>query len=62
MSCACENRRMSKELERFRRLAKALARMEDETVAIYLNEDGTYGFTSAKFEIEKEIVEFISPY
>ena len=64
MSCACENKRMSQELERFRRLAKAWAMMEGQTAAIYKNEDGTYGFASisAESEIGKQIVEYITPY
>lgn len=62
MSCACENRRMSQELDRIRRLAKALAKMESQTVCIYRNGDGTYGFCTIENEINKEIVEYITPY
>lgn len=62
MSCGCENQRMSSERERMRRLAKALAKMEDATVALYRNEDGTYGFALASTEIKKPIVEYITPY
>ncbi len=35
--------------------------MEGETVVIYRNDDGTYGFVTAD-ENDKEIVEYITPY
>lgn len=64
MSCACEHKRMGQELERFRRLAKAWAKMEGNTAIIYKNDDGTYGFASisAASEIGKPIVEYITPF
>lgn len=62
MSCACEHKKMSSEYKRILRLAKALAKLEDENVAIYANGDGTYGFCLASLEIDKTIVEYISPY
>lgn len=64
MSCACYNRRMGQDLERFRRLVKAWARMEGETAVIYKKDDGTYGFASisAESEIGKKIVEYVTPY
>lgn len=62
MSCACEHQRMGRELDRIRRLAKALAKMDDTVVAIYQNADGTYGFQSANNEINKPIIEFITKY
>lgn len=62
MSCACEHKRMGKELDRFQRLAKAWAKMNGETAVIYKNADGTYGFASISVEIGKPIVEYISPY
>lgn len=64
MSCACENKRMSQEFERIRKLAKAWAKMECKTAIVYKNNDGTYGFTSisAELEIGKLIVEYITPY
>lgn len=62
MSCACENKKMGQELERFRRLAKAWAKMEGETAVIYKNDDGTYGFCSVAQEIDNPIVEYITPY
>lgn len=61
MNCGCENRKLSQELDRTRRLAKALAIMEDKTVAIYRREDSTYGFT-AELDTENKIIEYISPY
>lgn len=61
MSCACEQKRLSSEYERMRRLAKATAKLEHQTVALYKNNDGTYGFTT-DIEIDKPIVEYISPY
>lgn len=62
MSCACEHKRLGSELERVRKLAKAYARMQGETVVLYLNGDGTYNFTLASAEIDKPIVEYISQY
>lgn len=61
MSCACEHKKMASEYERMWRLAKATAALEDKTVALYKNDDGTYGFT-IDAEIDKPIVEFVSPY
>lgn len=62
MSCACMNKKLGSELDRFRRLAKGYAKMEDATVAIYKNDDGTYGFSRADVEIDKPIIEYITPY
>lgn len=61
MSCACENRRYSGEYERIRQLAKALAILENCTVALFRKDDGTFDFT-IDIDIDKPIVEFISPY
>lgn len=61
MSCACENKKMSSEYERMKRLAKASAKLNDKTVALYINDDRTYGFT-IDTEIDKKILEYISPY
>ncbi len=61
MSCACEHIKMSSQYERMRRLAKVTAGIHGQTVALYQNEDGTYDFTTDT-EIDKSIVEFISPY
>ena len=52
---------MASEYERMLRLAKATAQLHDKTVALYKNDDGTYGFTTDT-EINKPIVEFVSPY
>lgn len=62
MSCACENKKMSSEYKRILRLAKAFAQIQGDTVAIYANADGTYGFCLASLEIEKTIIEYISQY
>lgn len=62
MSCDCEHKRLGRDIERFRKLAKAWARMNDEAAVIYKNPDGTYGFTSISDEIEKPIVEYITQY
>ena len=62
MSCGCENRRKSQELDRQRKLAKKLAMMEDEAVAIYLNDNGTYGFAGVSEEIDKKIIEYVTQY
>lgn len=61
MSCACEHKKMASEYERMLRLAKATAILHEKTVALYKNDDGTYGFTTDT-EIDKTIVEFVSPY
>lgn len=62
MSCACNNRRLAQEYERIYRLAKGLAVMEGKDCVIFKNEDGTYGFLAADREIDKEIVEYVTPY
>lgn len=62
MSCACEHKKMSGDLERIRKLAKAFALMEEKEVVIYRQSDGTYGFTCSNNEIDKPIIEYISPY
>lgn len=62
MSCACEHKKLGKELERIRRLAKGFAVAESVTVVLFKNSDGTYGFCSADNEISKEIIEYITPY
>ena len=61
MSCACEHKKMSSEYERMKKLAKTTARIHEQTVALYQNDDGTYDFTTDT-EINKPIIEFISPY
>ena len=62
MSCGCENKRLGSELERARRLAKAFAIEQEITVALYRNEDGTYRFCPIDTEIDKTIIEYITPY
>lgn len=62
MSCGCENKMLGKDLERIRRLAKIWAKGENETVVIYLNDDGTYGFAPMSAEIKKPIKEYITAY
>lgn len=62
MSCACENRRLGQEIDRYRRLAKAWAKAEGVIAVIYKNEDGTYGFMAASDENDKTIIEYITPY
>lgn len=63
MSCACEQKKLSMELERIRRLAKNLAQIEQEEVILFKNPDGTYGFTcSSEIDNDKTFIEYISPY
>lgn len=62
MSCACENGKKSREIERFRRLAKAWARLEGKTAVIFKKEDGSYGFMSADIAIGKNIIEYVTQY
>lgn len=61
MSCACEHKRLASEYDRMRRLAKAAAKLRGKTVALYKNDDGTYGFTTDT-DSDKSIVEYITPY
>lgn len=53
---------MASQYERIRRIAKAWSRMEDAVAVIFRNEDGTFGFVSAAENIQKPIVEYITPY
>lgn len=62
MSCACENKKLGSELARIRRLAKGYAQMEGSTVAIVKKGDGTYDFCKVTDEIDKPIIEYITPY
>lgn len=62
MSCACEHKKLGSDLDRIRKLAKAFAQMEQKTVAITQNDDGTYGFCVLSDEISKPIIEYISEY
>lgn len=65
MSCGCENRKMAMELDRTRRLAKALAKMEGQTVGIYAKTDGTWCFDVIRKLNEPErnkVKEYITPY
>lgn len=62
MSCACEHKRLGQQIDRIRRLAKAWAESEDMTVVIYKNYDDTYGFAPITTEIDKPIIEYITPY
>ncbi len=62
MSCACNNKRLAQEYDRIWRLAKGWAKMEEATAVIYKCEDGTYGFASEIDEIDKQIVEYVTPY
>lgn len=62
MNCGCEHKRLASERERIRRLAKAFAITEETTVAMYRNEDDTYGFEPIDRVGKKEIVEYITPY
>ena len=62
MSCACEHKKLGSDLDRIRRLAKAYAEMEQTTVAIVRNSDGTYGFCALSDNITKPIIEYISEY
>lgn len=62
MSCACEHKQMDSDLERMRRMAKACARLEGATMAIYRKSDGTYGIERESGETDKMIVEYITQY
>lgn len=54
--------RLSKELERVRRLAKVYAALEGRTAVIYRRTDGIYGFMPSGEETDNEIVEYVTPY
>lgn len=64
MACRCENMQRARELDRMRHLAKALARMESQTVVLFQRNDGTYDFdTELNYRDEKgTIVEYITRY
>ncbi len=62
MSCGCENKRLSAERERIRRLAKAWAVMEQAVAVLYKKADGTYGFAPESENVDVEIIELITPY
>lgn len=62
MSCACEYRKYTEQINNIRRLAKLMAIDENVTIAIYKNDDGTYGFNKEEYCENKNIVEYISPY
>ena len=62
MSCACENRKNAGDLDRIRRIAKKFAQMEQTTVAIIRNNDGTYGFSAVTEKKANPIIEYISEY
>lgn len=62
MSCACENKKYSQDLERIRNLAKAYAKLEGVTVSILKRKDGTYYFEAVSQENKTNIIEFITPY
>ena len=55
MSCGCKNREMAMQLERARRLAKALAKIEGENVYLYQRDDGSYGFDIKKNLSETDV-------
>lgn len=62
MSCACENNRLARELQRIRTLAKVLAKSEGQIVVVYRNPDGTFGFVCEAYAEKKIIIEYITPY
>lgn len=62
MSCACEQKKLSSEYERMKRLAKAAAKLRDETVALCRNPDGTYRLAFPDEKLTGEAVEYFSPY
>lgn len=62
MSCACEHKKLSSEIDRIRRLAKATAKLHGCEVVLYRNEDGTYNFADINTDIDKPIIEIISQY
>lgn len=62
MSCACEHKKLRGDIDRARRLAKSLAQIEHDTVAIVINDDGTYGFCTVSDNINKPIVEYVTEY
>lgn len=62
MSCGCENKKLGGELDRVRRLAKAFASIEQKTVAIVDNGDGTYDFYALNDVFNKPIIEYVSEY
>lgn len=61
MSCGCENDKRKRDLERMRTLAKKLAKMQGEMVALYKEGEG-YNFDVAANCGDKTIIEYISKY
>ncbi len=51
MSCGCENKKALSDLERVRKLAKVMARMEQCVYVIYQKKDGTYNFVREGEEV-----------
>ena len=63
MSCLCENKRMSEDLERAKRLAKAAAKMTGETMIVYAKDGGGYGFSSEReIKASNTPIEYLTPY
>lgn len=62
MSCTCENKKRSSDLDHVRKLAKDLAILEQKTVVIIKNSNDTYGFCTYKENINRPIVEYITQY
>lgn len=62
MSCACEHKKLSSEYERMKRLAKACARLQEQTVGLYKNPDDTYAFCVVTETSDKQFLEYLSPY
>lgn len=65
MSCRCMHQQMASEIERHRRLAKALARIEKQTVILYQKEDGTFDFDLKSQYIANnanKLIEYVTQY
>lgn len=63
MSCACEHKKLSGEIDRMRRLAKKLAVAEGSLCVIVRHDDGTYDFMPAAAVTENlKIIEYVSEY
>ena len=62
MNCGCENKKLSKELGRIRRLAVAFSKLENVVTIIYKEKDGSYDFCPIDQRDNKVIIEYITPY
>lgn len=62
MSCMCEQKQLQSDYQRMRKLAKALAMLENSTVEIWKNADGTYQYGVIGTAGSNTVIEYITDY